>query len=144
MFNFLRKKLGQLKFKKKTKITHESFHNYDSSELHESDDSESHNSELDEIFEKIDNAAIKIQKIVRKNIEICPICLNNYFHNKNKILLSCGHNLHLSCFNKLIRFNIHRCPLCRKYVEQLNNNRRFVEIILDEALINALSHMVEI
>lgn len=136
MFNFVRNK-----FKKKTKFGQESSDNSEISDDYElSDISESSY----ELFEKIvtNNAARIIQKIVRKNFGICPICLNNYFHNKNRIILSCGHILHQTCFNNLIIYNYDSCPLCRKSINQIKNNtRRIAEILLDEALMTALARI---
>ena len=92
------------------------------------------------------------QKVFRLSLETCSICLNNFIHNKNIILLSCGHKLHKECFNTLLRFNYLRCPLCREFVEQLklnhgilqkNSNREVVEEFLDEVLIQTLAPMIE-
>ena len=102
-----------------------------------------------------DDAAIIIQKKVRENLEICPICLNNFIHMKNRIKLSCGHTLHKSCFDKLLRFNFMRCPMCREFVEQLKfmNSvmiqrdaiiRQAVEVFMDETLLQALARTIEI
>ena len=66
--------------------------------------------------------AITIQKFVRKNLETCPICLENFFHVKTRKYLSCGHSMQMNCFAKLQIFNNKRCPICRTYVEQLKNN----------------------
>ena len=78
------------------------------------------------IEENIDND----EEIEEEPIHECPICLDEVGEN-NKVVLECGHPLHLPCFFNYIKSrdnyqNHKRCPFCRNNIEIpngiINNN----------------------
>ena len=88
--------------------------------------------------ESIETISIKkIQKVTKKKLEICSVCLNNYFNTKTRKYLSCGHCIHSQCFDKLKIYKHSKCPICREFVEQLRNNR-----IYDHKLMEIIEYMI--
>jgi hypothetical protein len=43
----------------------------------------------------------------------CPICMEEIYENKNKIITECGHIFHTSCLMKNASHNGFGCPYCR-------------------------------
>ena len=45
----------------------------------------------------------------------CPVCFEDIFNSTNpSTIIKCGHVLHVSCFNEMLKSNSIRCPLCNK------------------------------
>jgi len=53
-----------------------------------------------------------IREFYERIIDICCICLNDP-HDKEIIMLGCGHKLHTECLKKMENFQHKKCPLCR-------------------------------
>jgi len=59
----------------------------------------------------------KEQEVIKEHE--CPICFNNIDILKNRVLLSCGHNFHMTCIANWCRTqgnNKITCPCCRDVI----------------------------
>lgn len=43
----------------------------------------------------------------------CPICLEEFTEEDNKITTSCIHTYHKQCLEKCMKVTLPRCPVCR-------------------------------
>ena len=70
----------------------------------------------------------------------CVICLD-HIHDTNKTVLSCGHELHSTCYSENILSGNNKCPLCRenvcKKVEQLPDvSKTMTAIFMEQMLLS--------
>lgn len=56
----------------------------------------------------------------------CPICMDEFHGDNNKVVTECGHIFHTNCLMKSVAHNGFGCPYCRtKMAEELDNPEEY-------------------
>ena len=59
----------------------------------------------------------------------CCICLEE-LKEKGKVILDCGHSIHMSCFMELLKHDTIFCPMCRGKIKDNVNYYNFLNLKL--------------
>ncbi|XP_006291570.2 E3 ubiquitin-protein ligase MIEL1 isoform X1 [Capsella rubella] len=59
----------------------------------------------------------------------CPVCYEYLFDSvKVAHVLSCGHTMHMDCFNPMINNNQYRCPICSKSMVDMSSSWQLLDL----------------
>ena len=69
-----------------------------------------------------DAGRVKVERMGDKNVDTCPCCTTVITENTQA--LSCGHRIHLSCWNKYTEKSdkLNTCPICRSAVSWIDTH----------------------
>ena len=59
----------------------------------------------------------------------CCICLED-LKEKGKVILDCGHSIHMACFMELLKHDTIFCPMCRGTIKDNINYYNFMNLRL--------------